>query len=101
MGGKRPLTVEDLGTIGHDYKASTLYEHYSVEWEKEQKKAKAKGKKPSFIMAMVRATGLCYWITGILLILDHILILDIDQFHVILGLFFMLFTASYYFSVLF
>ena len=39
--------------------------------------------------------------TGILLILDHILILDIDQFHVILGLFFMLFTASYYFSVLF
>ena len=69
MGGKRPLTVEDLGTIGHDYKAATLYEHYSVEWEKEQQRAKAKGKKPSFIMAMVRATGLCYWITGILLIL--------------------------------
>ena len=67
-GGKRPLTVDDLGAAGKDYKSSELYKKYSIEWEKEQKK-KAKGKKPSFIMAMVRATGLCYWITGILLIL--------------------------------
>ena len=67
MGGKRPLTVEDLGTIGHDYKAATLYEHYSVEWEKEQQRAKAKGKKPSFIMAIVRTTGLWYWTVAILL----------------------------------
>ena len=67
-GGKRPLTVEDLGAVGKDYKASTLYDAYSREWAKEQEK-KQNGKNPSFIKAMVRATGLCYWVTGVILIL--------------------------------
>ena len=67
-GGKRPLTVEDLGAVGKDDKASTLYDAYSKEWAKEQEKKK-QGKNPSFIKAMVRATGLCYWVTGVILIL--------------------------------
>ena len=67
-GGKRPLTVEDLGTPGKKDKAASLYKAYSKEWDKEQEKKK-KGKQPSFIKAMVRATGLGYWIGGIVLIL--------------------------------
>lgn len=67
-GGKRPLTVEDLGAVGKDYRASTLYEAYNREWTKEQEK-KEKGKNPSFVWAMVKASGLWYWTATLLLLL--------------------------------
>ena len=51
-----------------DHRASVLYDAYSKEWAKEKVK-KEKGKNPSFVWAMVKATGLCYWISTMLLVL--------------------------------
>ena len=45
-------------------KSSVLYSHFAVEWEKEMKK---EPNKRSFTMAILQATGKCYWASGLII----------------------------------
>lgn len=62
-GGKRPLTLEDLGIPAQQDRASALYEAYDREWTEE----KRRGSKASIMRTIIRATGSCYFWTAVLL----------------------------------
>ena len=64
-GGKRPLTLEDLGIPAQQDRASVLYEAYDREWTEEKKR---RGNKASIMRTIIRATGSCYFFwTAVLL----------------------------------
>ena len=63
-GGKRPLTLEDLGIPAQQDRASVLYEAYDREWTEEKKR---RGNKASIMRTTIRATGSCYFWTAVLL----------------------------------
>ena len=63
---KRPLELSDLGVSSKNVKPAELYSAFEKEWAKECKK---EPKKRSFLSAILRANGLCYWMVAIIIYL--------------------------------
>ena len=61
---KRPLELSDLGVSSKNVKPGDLYNAFEKEWAKECKK---EPKKRSLLSAILRANGLCYWATAIII----------------------------------
>ena len=61
---KRPLELSDLGVSSKNVKPAKLYSAFEKEWAKECKK---EPKKRWLLSAILRANGLCYWSTAIII----------------------------------